>query len=306
MAGAPAASVRLSDLISTSSALPLCRLYGAAIRPIEAIVALGGGSVMDAAKVLAAANGDFALLLETDRVAKPSVLHRSLRCRPPPAPAARSPAGPPSGTPGHWKSLAARAIASFRCRAWCIAADAGCGGLTISTGLDALSHALESSGRQRHLFLRRVGRDGRARSHRCAAAARRRRRRALRTRMARDSLAAGLAFSDTRRLWRTRSPTISRCFRRSARDRLLVQPADGHARAIGLRRRRDASASPHLGRRPRGRCCTLDALLRRLGVSRAPQITASPRGRQALIDDALSGDRGQNFIGRRECLIAGA
>ena len=34
-------------------------LYAAATRPVEAIVALGGGSVMDAAKVLAAADGDF-------------------------------------------------------------------------------------------------------------------------------------------------------------------------------------------------------------------------------------------------------
>ena len=51
----------ISGPTPTSSASPnSCRLYAAAARPVEAIVALGGGSVMDAAKVLAAANGDFA------------------------------------------------------------------------------------------------------------------------------------------------------------------------------------------------------------------------------------------------------
>ena len=47
-----------------------CRLYAGATRPVEAIVALGGGSVMDAAKVLAAADGDFARVSTSSRPAR--------------------------------------------------------------------------------------------------------------------------------------------------------------------------------------------------------------------------------------------
>ena len=56
MAGAPAVTVRNigpnPDFVGLAES---CRTYAAATRPVEAIVALGGGSVMDAAKVLAAA-----------------------------------------------------------------------------------------------------------------------------------------------------------------------------------------------------------------------------------------------------------
>src|SRR5689334_6711727 len=60
MAGAPAVMVRNigpnPDFLGLAQS---CRTYASAARPVEAIVALGGGSVMDAAKVLAAADGDF-------------------------------------------------------------------------------------------------------------------------------------------------------------------------------------------------------------------------------------------------------
>ena len=36
-----------------------CRLFGASKQPAEVIVALGGGSMIDAAKVVAASGGDF-------------------------------------------------------------------------------------------------------------------------------------------------------------------------------------------------------------------------------------------------------
>ena len=60
LAGTPAIMVRNvgpnPDFIGLVDS---CRTYATATRPVEAIVALGGGSVMDAAKVLAAASGDF-------------------------------------------------------------------------------------------------------------------------------------------------------------------------------------------------------------------------------------------------------
>jgi Alcohol dehydrogenase, class IV len=59
-AGVPAVMVRNigpnPDFVGLAES---CRTYATATRPVEAIVALGGGSVMDAAKVLAAASGDF-------------------------------------------------------------------------------------------------------------------------------------------------------------------------------------------------------------------------------------------------------
>ena len=73
-------------------------------------------------------------------------------------------------------------------------------GVTVSTGLDALSHALESIWNvNANPVSSCVGRDRRARGHGRAAAARLDlRNEALRTRMARASLTAGLAFSNTR------------------------------------------------------------------------------------------------------------
>jgi alcohol dehydrogenase len=49
----------------------------------------------------------------------------------------------------------------------------------------------------------------------------------------------------------------------------------------------------------------LEAFLKRLGIS--PSATdhgIAARDWQALVDDALAGDRGRNFIGRRETLLA--
>ena len=70
-AGAPAVNVSNigpnPDFVGLTES---CRTYATASRPVEAIVALGGGSVMDAAKVLAAARGDFETVrchLETGR-----------------------------------------------------------------------------------------------------------------------------------------------------------------------------------------------------------------------------------------------
>ena len=60
LAGPPAVMVRNvgpnPDFIGLAES---CRTYATATRPVEAIVALGGGSVMDAAKVVAAGSGDF-------------------------------------------------------------------------------------------------------------------------------------------------------------------------------------------------------------------------------------------------------
>src|SRR5258706_8301277 len=61
LGGEPACLIRNvppnPDFVSLTEA---CRDFAAAVRAPAVIVAIGGGSVMDAAKVLAAAQGDFA------------------------------------------------------------------------------------------------------------------------------------------------------------------------------------------------------------------------------------------------------
>src|SRR5687768_16668390 len=59
-AGEPVAVI--NNIVTNPDCLDLvesCRLFGAARQSAEVIVALGGGSMIDAAKVLAASGGDF-------------------------------------------------------------------------------------------------------------------------------------------------------------------------------------------------------------------------------------------------------
>ena len=177
--------------------------------------------------------------------------------------------------------------------------------VTVSTGLDALSHALESiwnvnanpvSSALAEVAAREVldalplladdlGNE------------------ALRTRLARASLFAGprlLQHPHRARPCALLSPDAAS--RRAARHRLLVQPAHGDARRRGLRsglRRRPAA---HLRPRPRGRRGAARGFPARGSASRpTPPTTASRRATgRAWSTTRLAGERGRNFIGRRE------
>lgn len=314
MAGAPAASVRNigpnPDFIGLADS---CRRYAAATRPIEAIVALGGGSVMDAAKVLAAAGGDFsrvrrfletgeegdalggtpivaipttagtgsevtcwATVWDTERMKKYSLLRESLY----PETALVDPLLT-VGLP--------RAI-------------------TVSTGLDALSHALESIWNVNANPVSSALAETAAREvievlPRLAVELRNE---ALRTRMARASLTAGLAFSNTRTaLAHALSYHLTLHFgvphgiACSFSLPMVMRSVAGCDPAC------DASLRRIFGQDLAAGAARLELLLTTLGISpRATDHGIAAADWAGLIDDALAGERGKNFIGRRESLVA--
>lgn len=313
-AGAPAVMVRNigpnPDFVGLAES---CRTYAAAPRPVEAIVALGGGSVMDAAKVLAAASGDFDAVrfhLETGKGG--DALGRT------PIIAVPTTAGTGSEVTSWatvWDTGAMKKYSLTRDTLYPEAALVDpllTLGLprtvTISTGLDALSHALESlwnvnanpvSGALAELAAREVldalpllvdDLDNEA----------------LRTRLARASLFAGLAFSNTRT-----------ALAHALSYHLTLHHGVPHGIAcsfsLPMVMRAVAGCDPDCDSALRrifgpdlaAGAALLEAFLKKLGIS--PDATR--HGIKAvdwsrLIDDALAGDRGRNFIGRRERLVA--
>ena len=313
-AGEPAALVRNigpnPDFVTLEQS---CRLYAAAPTPIAAIVALGGGSVMDAAKVLAAAKGDFARVrgyLETGKGA---------------AGLGRIPiiAIPTTAGTGSEVTSWATVWDTERMKKYSLAGDAYYPeralvdplltlglprAVTISSGLDALSHALES--------LWNVNSNPVSASLAEAAArevlealpllADNLRDIDLRARLARASLMAGLAFSNTKT-----------ALAHSLSYHLTLHHGVPHGIAcsfslpmvmrgvIGCDAACDASLErifgPDLGRG----AARLSAFLASLGVStRASDYGIAESDWNALIDAALAGERGKNFIGRRAGLAA--
>ena len=314
MAGTPAVTVRNigpnPDFVGLAES---CRTYAAATRPVEAIVALGGGSVMDAAKVLAAASGDF------DRV------RRRLETGKGGAELGRTPiiAVPTTSGTGSevtswatvWDTGAMKKYSLARETLYPEAAlvdpllTIGLPrAVTISTGLDALSHALESiwnvnanpvSGALAEVAAREVldalpllADDLDSES--------------LRTRLARASLFAGLAFSNTRT-----------ALAHALSYHLTLHHGVPHGiacsfslpmvmRAVaGCDPVCDAALKRIFGPDLRAGAARLEIFLKKLGIS--PDATdhgIAARDWAALVDGALAGDRGKNFIGRRESLVA--
>ncbi len=288
------------------------RLHGAAGRP-EVIVALGGGSVIDSAKVLAAAGGDFAAVrrfLETKSGAE------SLGAIP--IIAVPTTAGTGSevtcwatvwdGTGGRKHSLA---LAGLYPEAAVIDPGLMLGKpreLTVSTGLDALSHALESlwnrnanpvsmtfavsAAREILEVLPRLAGDlGSA---------------GLRGRMARAALFAGLAFSNTKTAiahslsypitLRHGVPHGIACAFSLPMVLRSVAASDGICGA-GLRAIFDDDLEAGADR--------LSRVLHDLGVSTDPAAYGISADEWAdLLGSALAGERGQNFIGSGEELRA--
>ncbi len=314
MAGAPAASVRNigpnPDFIGLTES---CQLYASAARPVEAIVALGGGSVMDAAKVLAAANGDFARVqryLETGQGAE-QLAHTPIVAVP-------TTAGTGSEVTSWatvWDTVKMKKYSLARDSLYPEAAlvdpllTTGLPrGITISTGLDALSHALESIWNVNANPVSAALAETAAREvmEALPALANDLGNEGLRTRLARASLFAGLAFSNTKTaLAHALSYHLTLHFGVPHGIACSFSLPMVMRSVMGCDPICDASLRRIFGNDLAGGVARLEKLLETLGVS----VRATDHGIEAadwsrLIDNALAGERGRNFIGRRESLVA--
>lgn len=314
MAGLPAASVRnIGPNPDFAGLVQSCRLYAAASRPVDVIVALGGGSVMDAAKVLAAANGDFARVrrfLETGHGA--SDLARI------PIVAIPTTAGTGSEVTSWatvWDTEAKKkyslAQESLYPEVALVDPLLTMGlprGVTISTGLDALSHALESIWNVNANPVSAAFAETAAREvmEALPALANDLGSEALRTRLARASLFAGLAFSNTKTALAhalsyhlTLHFAVPHGIACSFSLPMVMRSVMGCDPACDASLRRIFGADLATG------AARLDGLLQTLDVSpHAPDHGIKAADWARLIDDALAGERGKNFIGRRESLVA--
>jgi phosphonate metabolism-associated iron-containing alcohol dehydrogenase len=305
MAGEPAALVRNigpnPDFIGLAQS---CRLYSAASQPVEAIVALGGGSVIDAAKVLAAASGDF------DRVRR--FLETGMGGAVPTT----------SGTGSEVTSWATVWDTDAKTK-YSLARDTlypetalvdplltlGLPlGITVSTGLDALSHALES--------IWNVNANPVSTSLAEVAAlevlealpllARDLGNAELRQRLSRASLFAGLAFSNTRTALAhalsyhlTLHHGVPHGIACSFSLPMVMRAVSGCDAAC------DAALHRIFGPDLSAGAARLESFLQELGISpNATDHGIAARDWAALVDGALAGERGRNFIGRREALLA--
>jgi alcohol dehydrogenase len=313
LAGSPAVMVRNigpnPDFIGLTES---CRTYASATRPVEVIVALGGGSVMDAAKVLAAAKGDFETVrrhLETGKDG--DSLGRT------PIIAIPTTAGTGSEVTSWATVWDTGALKKYSLAGETLYPEAALVDpllmlglprtITISTGLDALSHALESlwnvnanpvSSSLAEVAAREVIDALPLLADDLSSEA-------LRTRLARASLFAGLAFSNTRT-----------ALAHSLSYHLTLHHGVPHGiacsfslpmvmRAVaGCDPTCDASLRRIFGNDLVAGAAELEAFLRKLGIS--PEATdhgIAARDWARLVDDALAGDRGRNFIGRREAAL---
>ncbi|MBV9521646.1 MAG: iron-containing alcohol dehydrogenase [Alphaproteobacteria bacterium] len=291
-----------------------CQGFAAASPAPAVILAIGGGSVIDAAKVVAAARGDFGRVrrfLESGA--------GGAELAPLPLIAVPSTAGTGSEVTcwaTAWDIQRAKkfslellglypeqavidpALSANMPRA-----------LTISTALDALSHALES------LWNRNA--NPVSTNHAIAAArliladlplaAAAPDRLDLRARLARAALLAGLAFSNTRTALAhalsyplTLRHGVPHGIACSFTLPLVMRGA------LGIDRRCDAALAQIFDGEPAGGPDRLAAFLHALGVSTDPVDHGAERAEwEGLIDDAFAGARGRNYIGSEAIIKAG-
>jgi alcohol dehydrogenase len=313
LAGAPALIVDDVQPNPDLAALaPACARLAA--QRIELIVALGGGSVIDTAKVLAASGGDFA------RVQRHLLEGAKAAPLPTPIPILAVPttAGTGSevtcwatvwdGAGGRKFSLADSRLYPERALVDPELTHAAPAGLTVSTGLDALSHALESI----------WNRNANPVSGQFAVAAAREilatlpallrapRDAALRRRMAQAALFAGIAFSNTKTAL-AHSISYAVTLRHGLAHGLACSftlPQVMRS-VIGADAACDARLREIFGGDLAAGASRLEAFLQEVGVSpRAADYGVTPAEWHAIIDAAIGGERGQNFIGRREAVFA--
>lgn len=281
----------------------------------EVIVALGGGSVIDSAKVFAAANGDFANVKTYLETLKGAASLSAI-----PLIAVPTTAGTGSevtcwGTV--WDEASGKkyslARPSLYAETAVIDPKLMLGkprALTISTGLDALSHALES--------LWNVNVNPVSANHAVFAArnvievlpalANDLGNLELRSRMAMGALFAGLAFSNTKTAiahsisypitLRHGVPHGIACSFSLPMVLRSMEGVDGVCGG-GLRRVFGDNFAQGAGQ--------LEEMLAKLGVSTSPVAYGIEHQEwHALIDDALLGERGKNFLGSKDTLLAAA
>ena len=284
-----------------------CRLFGAARQSAEVIVALGGGSMIDAAKVLAASGGDF----ETVRrhLVQKAPLDSSAIV---PIIAVPTTAGTGSEVTSWatvWDSAngSKYSLANPKLYPETAVLDPALTvgaprGLTLATGLDALSHALES--------IWNVNGNPVSANYAVEAAReiidtmprllRQPDDVELRTRQARASLLAGLAFSNTKTAL---AHNIS--YDITLKNGTIHGIACSFSLPIVMRWA--TGADPHcdaalrriFGRDLEAGARQLEEFLQGLGVKTDPSAYGvSAVEWSQLVDKALEGERGRNFIGR--------
>ena len=279
------------------------------------IVALGGGSVIDSAKVFAAARGDFGPVLRFLRTKEGGEAFAPL-----PLIAVPTTAGTGSevtcwGTvwDAEREQKHSLSLAGLYPRTALVDPELTLGKsreLTISTGLDALSHALESL----------WNRNANPVSAALAVAAARGvletlprladdlENGTLREAMARSALLAGLAFSNTKTAIAhslsypvTLRHGLAHGLACSFTLPMILRSVEGAGGVCG------EGLDALFGSDRKAGAERLERMLEGLGVSTEPaSYGMGPEEWRTLIDDAFEGERGQNFIGAREELLAAA
>lgn len=306
----------IDDIAPNPDAVALraqCARIGQLASPPDVLLALGGGSVIDSAKVLAAASGDF------DRVWRYLTAPSADQVFTPiPLIAVPTTAGTGSEVTSWatvWDATDARKFSLnlpglYPVRA-IVDPELMLGKprlLTISTGLDALSHAMES--------LWNV--NANPVSARFAVAAARSivevlprladdlGNLELRTRMARAALFAGLAFSNTKTaIAHSLSYPITLLHgvqHGIACSFTLPMIMRSMAGTGGLC---EDSLQEIFGAEADAGAARLDGFFARLGISTdASDYGVGEAEWSTLVDDALAGERGRNFVGSKAALLA--
>jgi phosphonate metabolism-associated iron-containing alcohol dehydrogenase len=285
-----------------------------AVQP-EVIVALGGGSVIDTAKVLAAAHGGFSVVRRYLQTGSDSEKLSAT-----PIIAVPTTAGTGSEVTSWatvWDTQSGKKYSLSRPNLYPSHAIVDPGlmvgkprQLTINTGLDALSHALESLW---NVNVNPVS------AHHAVAAAREilavlpqlvndLQNLELRSRMAAAALSAGLAFSNTRT-----AIAHSISYPVTLRHNVAHGIACSFTLPMVLRSVAGIGGLTHegltqiFGTDLAAGAYQLDKFLQELGVSTDfKSYGIEDDGWEALILDAFDGERGQNFIGTRRALLQAA
>lgn len=314
--GAPAVVVRDVEANPSFNGLRVaCRTFGSAAISPEVIVAFGGGSVIDTAKALAVSDGDFA---QVQAILEGRSNGEAVKATPIIAvPTTFGTGSEVTSWATIWDTDARKKYSLNRPDLYpehaILDPKTSLGvprGLTLATGLDALSHALES--------IWNVNANPVSANHAVMAATElldalpklvdRLDDIELRARVAQASLFAGLAFSNTKTalahslsyyltLHHGTVHGIACSFMLPAVMRSVI----GQDAVCDLALRQIFGADLVAG------ADRLEAFLTDLGIStRATDYGVTPENWLAAIDDALDGERGRNFIGTRDAFLTSA
>lgn len=314
--GTPAVVVREVEPNPSFNGLRgLCRTFGAAATTPEVIVAFGGGSVIDSAKALAVSSGDFANVQDFLEGRKGAEAVKAM-----PIIAVPTTFGTGSEVTSWatiWDTDARKKYSLNRPDLYpehaIIDPSTSLGvprGLTLATGLDTLSHALES--------IWNVNANPVSANHAIFAASELidalpklvddLGNLELRTRVARASLFAGLAFSNTKTAL-AHSLSYYLTLHHGTVHGIacsFMLPAVMRS-AIGQNAACDQALARIFGADLAAGADRLDAFLTGLGVSTdATDYGVTRENWLAAIDDALDGERGRNFIGTRDAFLSSA